>query len=58
VAVLAAAAGVEQPLRLYLPGPHPALATLLRNGFVIDDFDLFMTSRPTDATGAYEPGLY
>jgi len=60
-AVLDAVASAGQPLQLHLPGPHPALATLLRNGFVIGDFDLFMTSRPdrpADPTGAYEPGLY
>jgi GNAT superfamily N-acetyltransferase len=59
--MLDAIATVGQPVDVYLPGPHPALPTLLRNGFTIGDFDLFMTSRPDrpgDITGAYEPGLY
>lgn len=46
--------------RLYLPSTHPALETLLRRRFTIEDFDLFMTSgreMPGGATGAYEPGL-
>ncbi|MGE5286494.1 MAG: GNAT family N-acetyltransferase [Micromonosporaceae bacterium] len=31
-------------IRLCLPGPHPALGTLLRAGFRIDDFDHYMST--------------
>jgi GNAT superfamily N-acetyltransferase len=58
-AILDAVASAGGRVRLYLPGPHPAVEPLLRSGFHIDDFDLFMTTGPdTVATGAYEPGLY
>lgn len=44
-AVLAALPVLHGPaIRLCLPGPHPALATLLRAGFLIDDFDHYMSN--------------
>jgi GNAT superfamily N-acetyltransferase len=60
-AILDTVAAAAAPVRLYLPSVHPALQRLLRHGFAIEDFDLFMaTDRadPTGATGAYEPGLH
>lgn len=45
---------------LHLPSTHPALADLLRQGFLIEDFDLFMTTDdeiPGRTTGVYDPGL-
>lgn len=46
--------------RLCLPSLHPAVPGLLRDGFVVEEFDLFMTTEcdiPGGITGVYSPGL-
>ena len=42
-----------------LPGPHPAVPALLRNGFRIDDYDLAMSTQAVNlpTTWAYSPSL-
>jgi GNAT superfamily N-acetyltransferase len=52
LAVLAGLAGVAGPraadgtARACLPGPHPAVRPLLREGWRVGDFDLFMATDP------------
>jgi hypothetical protein len=42
-----------------VPGPHPGLAALLRNGFTVVDYDMHMRSEPSlvPTTWAYSSGL-
>jgi hypothetical protein len=51
--------GLAGPITLCLPGPHPALAGLLRDGFRIEDWDIAMATAelaiPTH--WVYSPGL-
>jgi ribosomal protein S18 acetylase RimI-like enzyme len=59
-ALLALLSRLSRPGVVCLPSTHPAVAHLLRHGFVIDDFDLFMTGGPDlpgGPDGAYAPGL-
>jgi GNAT superfamily N-acetyltransferase len=47
-------------VRLCLPGVHPAVSGLLRDGFVVEDFDLFMTTEteiPGGTSGVFSSGL-
>ena len=47
-AVVAAAVGriAAGPVTAYLPAPHPAVRALLAAGWRVDEFDLFMATRP------------
>jgi GNAT superfamily N-acetyltransferase len=45
-ALTAALAGLGAPVRLCLPGPHPALRRLLDTGWRIEDSDQHLSSRP------------
>ena len=49
----------EEPQTLWVPGPHPALPLLLRNQFVIEDYDIHMSSDDAFAgvTSVYSPAL-
>jgi GNAT superfamily N-acetyltransferase len=55
----ALAAVRSEAVSLCLPGPHPALARLLRAGFRITDYDLTMVAPDVRlaTTWAYSPGL-
>ncbi|MGE5156244.1 MAG: GNAT family N-acetyltransferase [Betaproteobacteria bacterium] len=57
VAVLAQLTG---PARVCLPATHPAVGPLIAHGFVVADFDLFMTTRPGEPAppAALSPALY
>jgi len=48
VAVVAAAVGQlpDGPVAAYLPAPHPAVRVLLAAGWRVDEFDVFMATRP------------
>ncbi|RSD15530.1 GNAT family N-acetyltransferase [Amycolatopsis eburnea] len=59
-AVVAAVASLRSPALVCLPATHPAVTRLLGAGFVITDFDLFMSTDPAGAPdhGVFSPGLY
>jgi GNAT superfamily N-acetyltransferase len=46
LAVLAALERPDQPARVCLPGPHPAVRPLLAAGWRVQEFDIFMASEP------------
>jgi hypothetical protein len=47
IAVVAAAVSqVDGPVAAYLPAPHPAVRVLLAAGWRIEEYDLFMATRP------------
>lgn len=48
IAIVAAAVGQvpDGPVAAYLPAPHPAVRVLLAAGWRVDEFDLFMATRP------------
>ncbi len=59
-ALYAAVAALDSDhVALCLPGPHPALRTLLAAGFRVDDFDLSMQAPTIELppTWSYAPGL-
>ncbi len=47
LAVLAALERPDQPARVCLPGPHPAVRPILAAGWRVQEFDLFMATDPT-----------
>jgi ribosomal protein S18 acetylase RimI-like enzyme len=51
---------IDGEVRLCIPGHHPAASRLLRDGFVVEDFDLFMTTEadiPGGSGGVFSSGL-
>ena len=51
---------IDGVARLCIPSVHPAVSRLLHDGFVVEDFDLFMTTEPEipgGTTGVFSSGL-
>jgi len=59
-ATIAVLARLTASARVCLPATHPAVGPLIANGFVVADFDVFMTTRPGEPApaAALSPALY
>jgi hypothetical protein len=59
-ATIAVLAGLTRTARVCLPATHPAVGPLLASGFVVADFDVFMSMKPTEPAppAALSPALY
>jgi GNAT superfamily N-acetyltransferase len=59
-ATMAVLAQLTGTARVCLPATHPAVGPLIAHGFVVADFDLFMTTRPGEPAppAALSPALY
>jgi hypothetical protein len=58
-ATMAVLARLTRTARVCLPATHPAVGPLIANGFVVADFDLFMTTTPAEpaAYAAFSPAV-